>query len=108
MSNLARYTSCPNKNHWDALDRVLRDLRGNIYLVLHYKRFSVVFEGYSDASWIAKKSGSDGVTGCLFILTSGAVSWNSTRRTIITGSTFEAELCALYATGRRLNGYMDL
>ncbi|KAL8090653.1 hypothetical protein AgCh_039909 [Apium graveolens] len=34
-----RYTSCPNKTHWEALDRVLRYLKGTISLGLHYRRF---------------------------------------------------------------------
>ena len=111
VSKLARYTSCPNKTHWDALDRVLRYLKGTIYLGLHYRRFPGVLEGYSDASWIAKKSGSNGVTGYLFTLAGGAVSWKSTRQTVITRSTFEAELCALDATGTEaewLHGLMSV
>ena len=74
VSKLARYTSCPNKTHWEALDRVLRYLKGTISLGLHYRRFPGVLEGYSDASWIAKKSGSNGVTGYVFTLAGGAVS----------------------------------
>ncbi|KAL2239930.1 UNVERIFIED_CONTAM: Retrovirus-related Pol polyprotein from transposon TNT 1-94 [Sesamum indicum] len=57
---LARYTSCPDKTHWGALDRVLR--------------FPVVLEGYSDASWIAKNSGSNGCSGYVFTLGGGAIS----------------------------------
>ncbi|KAL8134988.1 hypothetical protein AgCh_009856 [Apium graveolens] len=54
MSQL-RYTRCPNKTHWEALDRVLRYLKATISLGLHYRRFSGVLEGYSDASWIVSK-----------------------------------------------------
>ena len=50
VSKLARYTSCRNRTHWDALDRVLRYLKGIINLGLHYRRFPGVLEGYSDAS----------------------------------------------------------
>ncbi|KAL0298331.1 UNVERIFIED_CONTAM: Retrovirus-related Pol polyprotein from transposon TNT 1-94 [Sesamum radiatum] len=55
VSKLARYTSCPDKTHWGALDRVLRYLKGTVSLVIHYGRFPAVLEGYNDASWIAKK-----------------------------------------------------
>ncbi|MGI4673505.1 Ty1/Copia family ribonuclease HI, partial [Klebsiella pneumoniae] len=68
-------------------------------------------EGYSDASWIAKKSGSNGVTGYVFTLAGGAISWKSSKQTIITRSTFEAELCALDATGTEaewLHGLMSV
>ncbi|KAL8117524.1 hypothetical protein AgCh_015420 [Apium graveolens] len=107
----ARYTSCPNKSHWEALDRVLRYLKGTISLGLHYRRFSGVLEGYSDASWIAKKFGSNGVTGYVFTLAGGAVSWKSFRRALITQFTFEDELCALDATmmeAEWLHGLMSM
>ncbi|KAK4389653.1 Retrovirus-related Pol polyprotein from transposon TNT 1-94 [Sesamum angolense] len=60
VSKLARYTSCPDKTHWGALDRVLRYLKGTVSLAIHYGRFPAVLEGYSDASWIAKTPGSNG------------------------------------------------
>ncbi|KAL0317535.1 UNVERIFIED_CONTAM: Retrovirus-related Pol polyprotein from transposon TNT 1-94 [Sesamum angustifolium] len=66
-----RYTSCPDKTHWGALDRVLRYLKGTVSLAIHYGRFPAVLEGYS-ASWIAKTPGVMGV---------------------------QAELCALDTTG---------
>ncbi|KAL0303720.1 UNVERIFIED_CONTAM: Retrovirus-related Pol polyprotein from transposon TNT 1-94 [Sesamum radiatum] len=99
VSKLARYTSCPDKTHWGALDRVLRYLKGMVSLVIHYGRFPAVLEGYSDASWIAKNSGSNGCSGYVFTLGGGAVSWKSAKQTLITRSTFEAELCALDMTG---------
>ncbi|KAL0458655.1 UNVERIFIED_CONTAM: Retrovirus-related Pol polyprotein from transposon RE1 [Sesamum latifolium] len=64
-----------------------------------YGRFSTVLEGYSDTSWIAKNSESNGCSGYVFTLGGGAVSWKSAKQTLITRSTFEAELCALYTTG---------
>ncbi|KAL0326149.1 UNVERIFIED_CONTAM: Retrovirus-related Pol polyprotein from transposon TNT 1-94 [Sesamum radiatum] len=72
VSKLARYTSCPDKTHWGALDRVLRYLKGTVSLAIHYDRFPAVLEGYSNASWIAKTPGVMGV---------------------------QAELCALDTTG---------
>ena len=99
VTKLSRYTSCPNRTHWKALDMVLRYLKGTISLSLHYKRFSAVLEGYSDASWIAMNSGSYGVTGYVFTLGGGAVAWRSVKQTILSRSTFEAELCALDITG---------
>ncbi|KAK4389561.1 Retrovirus-related Pol polyprotein from transposon TNT 1-94 [Sesamum angolense] len=99
VSKLARYTSCPDKTHWGALDRVLRYLKDTVSLAIHYGRFPAVLEGYSDASWIAKNSGSNGCSGYVFTLCGGAVSWKSAKQTLITQSTFEAELCALDTTG---------
>ncbi|KAL0388068.1 UNVERIFIED_CONTAM: hypothetical protein Sradi_2688600 [Sesamum radiatum] len=79
--------------------RVLRYLKGTVSLAIHYGRFPTVLEGYSDASWIAKNSGSNGCSGYVFTLGGGAVSWKSAKQTLITRSTFEAELCALDTIG---------
>ncbi|KAL0413101.1 UNVERIFIED_CONTAM: Retrovirus-related Pol polyprotein from transposon TNT 1-94 [Sesamum radiatum] len=98
---LARYTSCPDKTHWSALDRVLRYLKGIVSLAIHYGKFPVVLEGYSDDSWIVKNSGSNGCSGYVFTLGGGAVSWKSAKQILITRSTFEAELCALDTTGTK-------
>ncbi|KAL0421218.1 UNVERIFIED_CONTAM: hypothetical protein Slati_3144700 [Sesamum latifolium] len=99
VSKLARYTSCPDRTIWGALDRVLRYLKGMVSLVIHYGKFSIVLEGYSDASWIAKNSGSNGCSGYVLTLGGGAVSWKSAKQALITRSTFEPELCALDTTG---------
>ncbi|KAL0412036.1 UNVERIFIED_CONTAM: Retrovirus-related Pol polyprotein from transposon TNT 1-94 [Sesamum latifolium] len=99
VSKLARYTSCPDRTHSGALDRVLRYLKGTVSLAIHYGRFPVVLKGYSDASWIAKNTGSNGCSGYVFTLGRGAVSWKSAKQTLIIRSTFEAELCALDTTG---------
>ncbi|KAL0313544.1 UNVERIFIED_CONTAM: Retrovirus-related Pol polyprotein from transposon TNT 1-94 [Sesamum radiatum] len=76
VSKLARYASCLDKTQWGALDRVLRYLKGMASLAIHYGRFPTVRKRYSDASWIAKNSGSNGCLGCLY-LRWGTVSWKS-------------------------------
>ncbi|KAL0297766.1 UNVERIFIED_CONTAM: Retrovirus-related Pol polyprotein from transposon TNT 1-94 [Sesamum radiatum] len=68
VSKLTRYTSCPDKTHLGALDRVLRYLKGTMSLAIHYGRFPAVLEGHSDATWIAKNSGSNGCSGYVFTL----------------------------------------
>ncbi|KAK4383312.1 Retrovirus-related Pol polyprotein from transposon TNT 1-94 [Sesamum angolense] len=78
--------------------RVLKYLKGMLSLNIHYGRFSVVLEGYSDASWIAKNFRSNGCLGYVFTLDGGTTSWKSAKQTLITRSTFEVELCALDTT----------
>src|SRR5262249_29800595 len=99
VTRLSRYTSCPDWTHWEGLDRVLRYLSGIVTLSLHFGKFPGVLEGYSDASWIAENSGSNGITGYVFTLGGGSVAWRSAKQTILSRSTFEAELCALDTTG---------
>ncbi|KAL0457000.1 UNVERIFIED_CONTAM: hypothetical protein Slati_1039200 [Sesamum latifolium] len=68
--------------------RVLRYLKRTVSLAIHYGKFSVVLEGYSNVSWIAKNYGSNGCSGYVFTLGGDAVSWKSAKQTLITRSTF--------------------
>ncbi|KAL0322532.1 UNVERIFIED_CONTAM: hypothetical protein Sangu_1872500 [Sesamum angustifolium] len=50
ISKLAGYTGFPDRTHGGVLDRVLRYLKGTVSLAIHYGRFPIVLEGYSDTS----------------------------------------------------------
>jgi hypothetical protein len=53
MCKLSRYMSNPGDDHWRALERVLRYLKGTMSFRIYYSRHSAVLEGYSDANWIS-------------------------------------------------------
>ena len=69
MSNLG-------DDHWHALKRVLRYLKGTMSYVIHYFGHLAVLEGYSDSNCI---SDIDQIytSGYVFTLGGGAVSWRS-------------------------------
>jgi Uri superfamily endonuclease len=48
MSKLSRYMSNPSADHWHALERVLRYLKGIMSFGIHYFGNPAVLEGYSD------------------------------------------------------------
>ena len=74
-------------------------MKGTISLRLHYGKHSSVLEGYSDANWIANNSGSNEISRYIYTLGGGSVAWRSKKQTILSRSTFEAELCVLDETG---------
>ena len=53
VNKLSRYTSNPGVMHWQGIMRVLKYLRFTCDYGLHYTRYPVVLEGYSDANWIS-------------------------------------------------------
>ena len=53
MSKLSRYTSNSGDDHWCALERVLRYLKGTMSFEIHYSRHPAVLEGYTDLNWIS-------------------------------------------------------
>jgi len=95
VSKLSRFTSNPGDDHWKALERVLRYLRGTTSLGIHYTGYPPALEGYSDSNWISDADEMKATSGFVFTLAGAAVSWRSCKQTVLTKSTTEAELVAL-------------
>jgi hypothetical protein len=95
VSKLSRFVSNPEDAHWEALERVMRYLKGTMDYTIHYTGYPRVLEGYSDSNWISDADEIKTTSGYLFTLGGGAVSWKSCKQTILTRSTMEAELTAL-------------
>ena len=95
VSNLSRFTSNLGSDHWCALERVMRYLRGTSAYGLHYTGYPAVLEGYSDSNWISDAAEIKATSGYIFTIGGAAVSWRSRKQTILTKSTMEAELVAL-------------
>nr|GEV67396.1 protein kinase-like domain, phloem protein 2-like protein [Tanacetum cinerariifolium] len=49
---LSRHTNSLGKEHWDAVNRVIKYLKKTMDYVLEYSRDPLVLEGYTNASWI--------------------------------------------------------
>ena len=62
---------------------------------MHYIRDPAVLEGYFDASWISDAQGSKATSKCVFTLGGVAILWKSSKQTVITRSTMEAEFVVL-------------
>jgi hypothetical protein len=50
---ISQFVSNLEGDHWHALERVLRYLKGTMSYVIHYTGYSRVLEGYCDANWIS-------------------------------------------------------
>jgi hypothetical protein len=74
---------------------MLRYLKGTMSYGIHYTRYPRVLEDYYDANWIFDADELYATSEYVFFLGGGAVSWKSSKQTILTKSTMEAELIAL-------------
>ncbi|CAI7799799.1 unnamed protein product [Closterium sp. NIES-54] len=97
LSILARYVA-PGRHrpeHMAAAKRVLRYLcsTSGLGLVLGGRR-PVVLTGHADASWADDQATQRSSLGYTFSLSSGSVSWRSTRSSSVLGSSCEAEIYA--------------
>jgi hypothetical protein len=95
VSQFSRFVSNPGDDHWHALERVLRYLKGTMNLGIHYTRYPIVLEGYCDANWISNADEIYATSGYVFSLGGGVVSWKSCKHTILTRLTMEAKLTTL-------------
>jgi len=73
VGRLHRYTQCPNQEHWNALGRLMRYLRGSMDYAIEYSGFPSVLEGYSDANWISDSDETKSTSGYVFTLGGGAI-----------------------------------
>ena len=95
VGRLSRYTHNPSIEHWDAISRLLRYLKGTYDYGLSYCGYPTILEGYCDANWISDTDEVKPTSGYVFTLAGGAVSWKSSKQTCIVRSTMESELVAL-------------
>ena len=75
-----------------ATKRMLGYLNYTQHYALHYNKYPVVIEGYSDANWITGSNNVKSTSGYVFLLGGGTVSWKSSKQTCI--STMESEFIA--------------
>ena len=96
VSNAARFCSKPTKQHWTAVKRIMRYLRGTQdYGLLYTGNDKKDVEGYADADWAGDINDRKSTSGYLFKIGGGAVSWRSKKQTNVALSTAEAEYMAL-------------
>src|SRR4030095_1925087 len=95
VSQISQFNSAPTKEHEVVAKRVLRYLNGT-------RNFGIKFDGtkglkleaYSDADWGANEDRKS-ISGQIFILAGGAVSWQSKKQPTVALSSTEAETMAL-------------
>ena len=101
MSCVARFCANPTKEHWTAVKRILRYLKGTSNLGLLYRENSPAeVIGYSDADWAGDVGDRKSTSGYIFLLGGAAISWKSSKQTCVALSTAEAEYVALSAAAQ--------
>jgi len=93
---LSRYMSKPGKEHWTAVKRVFRYLRGTTdYAICYQGRPGpdkvINVHGFVDAEWARDLDHRRSTSGYVFNLFGGAISWMSKRQAVVALSTTEAE-----------------
>ena len=96
VSSVARYCANPTKDHWTAMKRILRYLKGTCnYGLLYRKDAPAELIGYSDADWAGDVGDRKSTSGYIYLLGGAAISWKSSKQSCVALSTTEAEYIAL-------------
>ena len=102
---LARFSAGYDNTHWDALLRVLHYLQGTASLTIQYSRDKTVSAkvnghmagplAYVDANWASNRLDQKSVSGYVFIIAGGPISWSSKGQITVALSSTEAEYMSL-------------
>lgn len=99
VTTLSQFSSNPLPSHVQALKHVLRYLKGTVNMGITYTGTGPTtippnLIGYSDADW-GQSYDRRSVTGYVFELCGGAISWQSKKQRTVALSTVEAEYMAI-------------
>ncbi|KAK8635371.1 hypothetical protein V6N13_004110 [Hibiscus sabdariffa] len=108
VSRLSRYTHNPSNEHWIALKRLLKYLRGTMDWKLNFVGFPAVLEGYCDANWVSDNDEVSSTSVYVFTLGGAAISWKSSKQTCIARSIMESEFIALDLAGQEAEWLRNL
>lgn len=91
---VSRYMANPGQEHWSAVKRILRYVKGTSDVALCYGGTDFIVHGYVDSDYAGELPKSRSTTGYVFKLAGGVVSWASKLQTNVVTSTTEAEYVA--------------
>ena len=93
VSTLSQFLENPGDAHWEAVKRIFRYLAGTSNLELTYGDERNDLNGYTDADG-ASQEHRRAISGYVFTIDGGAISWSSRKQELVTLSTAESEYVA--------------
>lgn len=96
VNAVSQFSSNPGRQHWEAVKRIIRYLKGTATKKLQYKRDeNGQLVGYSDADWGGDPDSRRSTTGYVFTMQGAAIAWNVKKQPTVALSSCEAEYMAL-------------
>lgn len=103
VNRLCEFMQRPTSDHWIAVKRVLRYLRGTLDLGLFLRRCSSFqVHAFSNAGWTGNPDNRSSVSANIVFLGPNAVSWSSKKQLTIARSSTEAEYRSIASTAAEL------
>ena len=98
----AQFMENPGRTHWEAVKCIFCYLLGTKNWKLVYRMTDNGLEGFTDADGLSQEH-HHAISGYVFLINRGAISWSSKKQTLVTLSTAELEyVAATYAAKEAL------
>ncbi|XP_070036302.1 secreted RxLR effector protein 161-like [Nicotiana tomentosiformis] len=94
LGGTSRYQANPGEEHWKLVKTILKYLRRTRDQLLIYGDSELKLEDYTDASFSLDRDDIKSISGYVFTLNGGAVSWKSSKQATVVDSVTEAEYIA--------------
>ena len=96
LSMTSRFQSDPGECHWIAIKNILKYLRRtkDIFFIYGGQEGELVISGYTDVGFQSDLDDFRSLSGFVFCLNGGVVSWRSSKQDTMVDSTIEAEYIA--------------
>lgn len=107
VSQLSRFNSNWTTEDWMFAKHVLQYLKGSDTVGINFGSNPDALKVYSDADFSQCPETRRSVTGYIFCLNGGSISWNSQRQHVVALSTSEAEYMAASDAARHLSWVRD-
>jgi len=110
VAAICQYNSCPFASHLTAAKRVLQYLKSTADFRLHFSSTGSndQLTGYTDLDWANDSADRKSQCGHVFLLSNGAVSWQSRKQDLIAMSTVEAEYISCSERSREAKWLLQL
>ncbi|KAJ1287795.1 hypothetical protein BS78_02G038000 [Paspalum vaginatum] len=97
----ARYSASSTKHHWNEVKNVFRYLNGTRDLGLFYGRNQEqTLVGYTYAGYLSDPCNARSQTSFVYLQGGAAISWKSSKQTLVATSTNHSEIIALYEASK--------
>jgi len=99
---VSRHMEAPSKEHWTAVKRILRYLKGTVRFGCKYQRgyeLKTLLLGFSDSDFAGDVEDRRSTPGAVYFLGRNIVTWASQKQKLVTLSSCEAEYVAAASAG---------
>ncbi|KAI3811730.1 hypothetical protein L1987_21459 [Smallanthus sonchifolius] len=104
LSMTSRYQQNPGESHWTAVKNILKYFRRtkDTFLIYGGWEEELAIKCYTDASFQTNRDDSRSQTGYVFFSNGGAITWKSTKRSVVVQSTTESEYIATSEAAKKI------